>query len=251
MNRLLRAIHTGPYARSQPHQHREWEFGWYVQGEGTAWIGATSVSVGPGTLVCYPPDIPHHETTTQPFVGTFLLVDALSTAPALIGVREGLDGPAGTMIALLRAHGLGGAASQPLMAQRLFEALLAYLQTRNDPAPCHPLVEELRVRIHAGADDPDFSITQAGSALRLSRDHLRRLFIAQLGTTPIHYLRDLRVARAQELLAMGRSVTQASHEAGFDDPYYFSRVFTQQVGRPPSTWAAEGHAALRSGRRRS
>jgi AraC-like DNA-binding protein len=59
------------------------------------------------------------------------------------------------------------------------------------------------------------------------------------------------VGRAQELLAMGRSVAQAGSEAGFDDPYYFSRVFTQQVGSPPSAWAACHQKQTGPGRRHS
>ncbi len=74
----------------------------------------------------------------------------------------------------------------------------------------------------------------------LSRDHLRRLFIQQVGATPAAYLQAARVRLAGSLLGMGRSVKQAAAEAGYDDPYYFSRVFRQATGVPPSRWSELG-----------
>ncbi|MDF2835563.1 MAG: hypothetical protein K0Q63_1203, partial [Paenibacillus sp.] len=55
------------------------------------------------------------------------------------------------------------------------------------------------------------------------------------GISPIDYLTELRIEAAKNALrASGRSVAEAAKEAGFSDPYHFSRRFKQIVGVAPA-----------------
>jgi AraC-like DNA-binding protein len=64
--------------------------------------------------------------------------------------------------------------------------------------------------------------------------------------TPGAYLTNLRLASAKHHLVVGTSVADAAERAGFADPYYFSRVFTREVGCTPSAYARTAIQAVRS-----
>jgi len=67
--------------------------------------------------------------------------------------------------------------------------------------------------------------------VKLSPEHFHRLFRRQFHTTPFAYLLRRRLAQARHLLAEGTlSVKEVAATCGYDDPYYFSRVFRQQQG---------------------
>ncbi len=73
----------------------------------------------------------------------------------------------------------------------------------------------------------------AGCA-KLSPEHFHRLFRAQFHTTPFLYLLRRRMAKAHRLLVEGAaSVKEVAAACGYDDPYYFSRVFRQYYRCPP------------------
>jgi transcriptional regulator GlxA family with amidase domain len=51
------------------------------------------------------------------------------------------------------------------------------------------------------------------------------------------YLRALRLQKAKELLLTpGRPVAEVAYAVGFDDPKYFSRIFSETYGVSPSTF---------------
>ena len=78
--------------------------------------------------------------------------------------------------------------------------------------------------------------------VRLSPFHLIRNFRAVFGVTP-HQLRiQVRLARAQELLGGGRSVTDACLEVGFSSPGSFSHLFGRRVGVAPSAYRRQPRA---------
>ena len=88
------------------------------------------------------------------------------------------------------------------------------------------------------ADRP-LTANDLARAAGLSPSRLSALFRQQLGESPARYAERLRLERAATLLATtGLSVKQAAAAAGYDDPYHFSRRFTQRLGRPPSQWPA-------------
>jgi len=77
------------------------------------------------------------------------------------------------------------------------------------------------------------AIKQSGLSYRRFND----LFKHQFDTTPNRYLTDLKIEHAQLLLdAKSLTVTEIAEMCGFSDVYYFSKVFKQICGVPPSKW---------------
>ena len=69
----------------------------------------------------------------------------------------------------------------------------------------------------------------------LSTSHFSRLFREQTGYSPIDYLIRLKIQHACRLLILSRkTVREIGSEIGYDDPYYFSRIFKRVIGISPN-----------------
>ncbi|NOQ81796.1 MAG: helix-turn-helix domain-containing protein [Methylophaga sp.] len=67
----------------------------------------------------------------------------------------------------------------------------------------------------------------------MSKSKLYIVFKKQLGCSPSEYLQQKRLKKSAEALDLGRTVTQACYDSGFNDLSHFSRRFTQFFGCSP------------------
>ena len=85
--------------------------------------------------------------------------------------------------------------------------------------------------------EKDLSVEKLAALAGISPTHLRRLFHAQLHTSPAKYLGYLRLEKAKTMLAGSNcTVAEAADACGFEDPYYFSRFFKKEVGLSPTQY---------------
>ncbi len=79
--------------------------------------------------------------------------------------------------------------------------------------------------------------TFAKEQLGLNNNYFSKLFKAETGVTPLHYLQQLRFEKAQHLLThTALSVEAVAAEVGISDMLYFSRIFKQYTGFSPTTY---------------
>lgn len=70
-----------------------------------------------------------------------------------------------------------------------------------------------------------------------SQSHLRALFHAAYGLSPMQYLNTVRVDKAKEMLSCGLfRLDEIADACGFANEYYFSRVFKQYTGVSPGKY---------------
>jgi AraC-like DNA-binding protein/nitrogen-specific signal transduction histidine kinase len=75
---------------------------------------------------------------------------------------------------------------------------------------------------------------EISAALKVSPNHLSRVFRRDTGLTPWQYLSQYRILQAQKLLLGSElTVTEVAQRVGFSDPAYFVRVFHKETGRAP------------------
>lgn len=73
-----------------------------------------------------------------------------------------------------------------------------------------------------------------------SAQHLNRLFRRTLGMTPLQHLTHRRMQLAAELLVRGHlSVAAIARRVGYEDQFYFSRLFKQHFGKSPLRYRQE------------
>jgi AraC-like DNA-binding protein/quercetin dioxygenase-like cupin family protein len=84
--------------------------------------------------------------------------------------------------------------------------------------------------------DRNVTLGEMASVAGLSQFHLARYFKSAFGQAPISYHRDLRLARAAELLQGGHSVASAAEATGYSDQVALSHAFRRRYGAPPQSW---------------
>jgi signal transduction histidine kinase/AraC-like DNA-binding protein len=73
--------------------------------------------------------------------------------------------------------------------------------------------------------------------LGISKNYLSRMFRQELGLSFVEYTNRYRISIAKQLLNnTDLTVTAVAQEVGFDDPAYFSRVFTRYTGTSPRSF---------------
>jgi AraC-like DNA-binding protein len=73
----------------------------------------------------------------------------------------------------------------------------------------------------------------------LSPYHLLRAFRAETGLTPHAYLDNLRIRRAEQLIAAGRPLAEVAAETGFSSQSHLTRRFRQIIGVTPGQYARQ------------
>ena len=82
-----------------------------------------------------------------------------------------------------------------------------------------------------------FSVGELADMIGLSTPHFRRLFKQIIGFTPVQYQHQVKVNKAKDLLLSGEcNVSEAAYQLGFDNVYYFSRLFKQVAHVSPSEY---------------
>lgn len=106
-----------------------------------------------------------------------------------------------------------------------------------DLAQKHPFFKKVLSIIHANLSNPDFSVERLSKAMNLSPSQLQRKTIALADRTPVQIIRELRLQKAKELLRNpDLNVAEVAYQAGFNDPSYFTRLFTREMNMSPSVW---------------
>ncbi|QJD86987.1 helix-turn-helix transcriptional regulator [Cohnella herbarum] len=91
------------------------------------------------------------------------------------------------------------------------------------------------------------SIEHLSGMLGYHRTHLCKLFKQSTGLSPSQYLLNIRMQRAESLLASSMTIEQVASSVGFGDALYFSKKFRKWRGQSPT----EYRKALRTPPKRS
>lgn len=83
--------------------------------------------------------------------------------------------------------------------------------------------------------DGALGINEAADAVGLSPSRASHLFVEETGLPFRTYVLWLRVSRAVDAHARGKSLTDAAHEAGFADSAHLSRTFKRMFGLPAAS----------------
>ncbi|MEX1222051.1 MAG: AraC family transcriptional regulator [Idiomarina sp.] len=86
------------------------------------------------------------------------------------------------------------------------------------------------------------SLADLANFVGLSTHHFSKKFRLSTGTSPLRYFNELKVQYACRLLDnTAQSVREIAQALGFDDPYYFSRLFKKTMGVAPRYYRSSYH----------
>jgi signal transduction histidine kinase/DNA-binding response OmpR family regulator/ligand-binding sensor domain-containing protein len=115
-----------------------------------------------------------------------------------------------------------------------------------DPAPLaeaatleNQFISKLRSTLEHHLANVELDTERICQLMGMSRNSLYRKTLALTGMSIIPYLRALRLQKAEELLKnSSMSVAEVAHAVGFENPRYFSRIFSEEKGVSPSSFRA-------------
>ncbi len=219
--------------------------GWYVHPDDPT--GRRHEVVAPA-LLWITPGVPHHfgadpdegwDESFVDFTGSavtaYTELGCVEPGRPLVPLTDA--GPARAAVArITRAARPGNPLLEVEAAAAVHELLVALRRTRADTtADGAPVLEAL-------ARDSFLPLSVAEHAARhgMTAAELRTAVRRSAGCSPKDYLLGIRLGRAKELLAAtDLPVSTVARRVGYDDPAYFSRLFTRRVGTPPIHFRAQ------------
>ncbi|WP_375560361.1 helix-turn-helix domain-containing protein [Bernardetia sp. OM2101] len=133
--------------------------------------------------------------------------------------------------------------SDDLLELKIKELILLLVQTKNASSVLEliedlysPRKSELKkiIDLHSYQN---LSVEELAILCNLSVSSFKREFNSIYNESPIRFLNKKKIEKAKELLELSDlSIAEISHQVGFNDPYYFTRMFKKQEGTAPSIY---------------
>lgn len=121
------------------------------------------------------------------------------------------------------------------IAIRLLGSLVSYVKNRHFKGTALELAMENAKFIIRENVDKEINFKELASSLNLGYSYFRKMFKKHTGVSPGQYHLHLRLMRAKELLlSTDMSIKEVAYETGFESTHYFSRLYKNKMGVPPS-----------------
>lgn len=106
-----------------------------------------------------------------------------------------------------------------------------------DNLPELNFMEELNSILEKNYKQPEFGVKQLSKLLHISYSQLYRKLKTLKQESPVLYLRNFRLEKAKSILEQNNTlyVFEVAYMVGFNDPNYFSRIFSDAFGYAPNT----------------
>ena len=99
------------------------------------------------------------------------------------------------------------------------------------------MMKKVMKSVNEHLSDSDFSVDVLASEVGMSRVQLHRKIKELTGVSTGKFIRNIRMEQAGRLIKEGRiNVADVAYKVGFNDQTYFSTVFKQYYGVPPSEY---------------
>jgi AraC-like DNA-binding protein len=121
------------------------------------------------------------------------------------------------------------------IAIRLLGSLVSHVKNRHFKGTTLEIAMEDAKFIMRENVDRELDFKELASSLNLGYSYFRKMFKKHIGVSPGQYHLHLRLMRAKELLlATDMPIKQVAYETGFESIHYFSRLYKNKMGIPPS-----------------
>ncbi|MCL2244838.1 MAG: AraC family transcriptional regulator [Treponema sp.] len=229
----------------------EFQLVYITRGEGIFTCDDNTYQVKPGSVMLLLPGLKHkykplHETGWNEywvgFKGVFFLrlLEEGRFSPANIFFQTGLHN---SIISFFNQIFDEVRSQKPLYqfkTSALILSLLAEILTRERRMEQPNYYEEIIAKAKHLMESNVYSainVPVISDQLGISASRLNEIFKTYTSMTPYQYYIQIKIHRAESLLEQENiSVKDAAYRMGFDDQYYFSRLFKNKTGISPSDW---------------
>lgn len=226
------------------HYHEHWEFVYYTAGYGTFRNGNVEKDFLPHLCVAHPPHSPHSEYVNGYFSNIYVQADMGDALPHELFYYDDQNMHEIEMIfTQLQYHFTRKRENWKEILDALL-ALLAQLLISKPPSyTFSECVDAALTMIIHGVYDSSFQIASIYENIPLSKPYFTTLFRQSTGMTPLQYLTEKRMENAKKLLLQKEelrlSIGEIADMCGYNDIYYFSRIFKKHTGLSPTQWSKQ------------
>lgn len=222
-----------PISSCPMHSHNSWEIIYNLSGTVTATINQKKYIIYPKNIIIIPPYTMHNNTSDMFFTDMFIKVKQLDFEGVTI-----LTDRDNTILSLMKityAVFIEKELNYKQICDNIVNSISLLLQSYNSSVSKHDFVSKLKKEIHENFSNSDYKTTNFISANNLNADYVRKCFKSELNVTPLEYLTKLRLNRAKYLLVQETymSIVDIAAECGFNDSFYFSKLFKKYYGISP------------------
>lgn len=230
--------YRGPRYETVLWSHEYWELSCVISGKGTL-LGKEKFELTPNTIYLVPPHVPHDECAERDDLDTIWIgLRGNRLKPWILKEPRIVNSKALSKFlqqVWVFAKQQGGPIGPELdgmvtTAVAWFSRLLNEGEANVDTT----LVDRAVRHFEEHFAEPIY-IPDVAKKLECSAGHFHRLFKQQTGRSPTLYLIHLRIQHASRLLTNTQMpVAEIARMVGFEDQFYFSRLFRKITGQAPT-----------------
>lgn len=227
----------------QWHSHEQWELVYCTGGDGFfKFENGSTIEYREGQVVAIPPRESHANFSHEGFTNIHIrLSDPSFPYRSAFRLEDDVDGHLKIAFAEAKFYFLADMQKRELVLAALGDLIASYMIVYRSNNEFSRPVEKIRSLIISNYADSGFALDEAIRAMPFHYDYLRKLFKKEVGITPLEYLTQMRMKKAEMMLSAVWSsdytVTEIGQLCGFDDALYFSRVFKKNFGCSPTAFA--------------
>jgi AraC-like DNA-binding protein len=118
----------------------------------------------------------------------------------------------------------------------LIAEVLTYERRKEQPNYYQKIVEKAKCLMESNVYGT-LNLSNISEQIGISSSRLNEIFKTYTGMTPYQFYIHIKIHKAEGLLEQENvSVKEVAFKMGFEDPYYFSRLFKNKTGVAPSVW---------------
>jgi AraC-like DNA-binding protein len=240
-----RYFHNG--FKYNPEMSRHWEWGTVVEGEFEFEYGDEVFRVQEGFSYIMAPDVVlNARPVKKPFLVwvemdgpvTSVIMEECGGRLEKVTIRKHCSEQVNCIVRianLLHEHPYG---YQLFVHSNLWKYIANTINPANSfEKGISPNIQSTIDLLHRKNFSQKYSLLELSRISGLSVETFRKKFLKEIGEPPIKYVLKCKIRRAKELLSNRElTIQQVSQETGFDNQYYFSRVFKKYEGMWPTDY---------------
>ena len=222
-----------PIKSCHMHSHDCWELILQTDGHVKSVINGKTYDICEGDIIIIPPNVPHDGCSDVLYSDMFVQCENMYFTD--VTVLHDYDGGVLSLMNLLHKTFTEKDKNYSLICDSLFNSISAYLDKYFNSEYKFRFVNELKNKLYLNISNSSFSIAAAVEETGFNADYVRRCFKEEMGVTPLEYFIGMRLGYAKELLVQQTfvSVADVSEKCGFNDSFYFSKLFKKHLGTSP------------------
>lgn len=223
------------------HHHKVLELVFFLNGSGTTTIDDISYSVKTNCFAVMPSGI-KHDQITEDTIDTICIGLSDCGMGNLSGVWLDPDGQIRSTLLRFMEELSQKKAGYSILTQGLLYTAIGLMQRamqENAPQDRKQSLVDRAIQIIEERDG-NLSIDEITGQLFVSKHYLRNLFRHYTGQSPMKTIILARIEHAKGLLHNDSlTVSMVAEKCGFENPYYFSRLFKEITGTTPSQFRSK------------